>query len=144
MTDTLFKKIIDREIPADIVYEDDDCLVFKDINPVAPIHLLIIPKKQIEKIADADPRVIPEHLQNRRTAQADSVHLRRTDRISIGSSYSPTRHKSRCHRCVQRAVRRRTDLQHYADLFRICTWEPGPLLPRYHASGPQGSPRWGH
>ena len=50
--DTLFQKIIDREIPADIVYEDDLSLVFKDINPVAPIHLLIIPKKQIEKIAD--------------------------------------------------------------------------------------------
>ncbi len=54
MTDTLFKKIIDREIPADIVYEDDNCLAFKDINPVAPIHILIIPKKQIEKIADAE------------------------------------------------------------------------------------------
>ena len=54
MTDTLFQKIIDREIPADIVYEDDHCLVFKDINPVAPIHLLIIPKKQIQKIADAE------------------------------------------------------------------------------------------
>ena len=50
---TLFQKIIDREIPADIVYEDDLSLVFKDINPVAPIHLLIIPKKQIEKIADS-------------------------------------------------------------------------------------------
>ena len=54
MTDTLFQKIIDKEIPADIVYEDDHCLVFKDINPVAPIHLLIIPKKQIQKIADAE------------------------------------------------------------------------------------------
>ena len=54
MADTLFKKIIDREIPADIVYEDDLCLVFKDINPVAPIHLLIIPKKQIDKVADAE------------------------------------------------------------------------------------------
>ena len=54
MTDTLFKKIIDREIPADIVYEDDNCLAFKDINPVAPIHILIIPKKQIEKVADAE------------------------------------------------------------------------------------------
>ncbi len=54
MTDTLFQKIIDKEIPADIVYEDDHCLVFKDINPVAPIHLLIIPKKQIEKIADTE------------------------------------------------------------------------------------------
>ena len=54
MTDTLFKKIIDREIPADIVYEDDNCLAFKDINPVAPTHILIIPKKQIEKVADAE------------------------------------------------------------------------------------------
>ena len=53
MIDTLFKKLIDREIHADIIYEVDDCLVFKDINPVAPIHLLIIPKKQIEKVADA-------------------------------------------------------------------------------------------
>ena len=52
MTDTLFKKIIDREIPADIVYEDDDCLVFKDINPVAPVHILLIPKKKIVTIND--------------------------------------------------------------------------------------------
>ncbi len=53
MSDTLFKKIIDREIPAEIIYEDDNCLVFKDINPVAPIHVLIIPKIQIEKVSDA-------------------------------------------------------------------------------------------
>tara|TARA_B110000014_G_scaffold217025_1_gene171418 strand:- start:8140 stop:8478 length:339 start_codon:yes stop_codon:yes gene_type:complete len=52
--DALFQKIIDREIPADIIYEDDLSLVFKDINPIAPIHLLIIPKKQIAKIADAE------------------------------------------------------------------------------------------
>jgi|TARA_B100000809_G_scaffold246184_1_gene273925 histidine triad (HIT) family protein len=52
--DTLFQKIIDREIPADILYEDDKSLVFKDINPVAPIHVLIIPKKQIAKISDAE------------------------------------------------------------------------------------------
>ena len=41
MTDTIFQKIIDKELPADIVYEDDISLVFKDINPVAPTHLLI-------------------------------------------------------------------------------------------------------
>ena len=52
--DTLFQKIIDREVPADILYEDDKSLVFKDINPVAPIHVLIIPKKQIAKISDAE------------------------------------------------------------------------------------------
>ena len=52
MTDTIFQKIIDKELPADIVYEDDLCLAFYDINPVAPIHVLIIPKKQIEKLSD--------------------------------------------------------------------------------------------
>ena len=50
MTDTIFQKIIDKELPADIIYEDELALVFKDINPVAPTHILIIPKKQIEKI----------------------------------------------------------------------------------------------
>ena len=54
MKDTIFQKIIDKELPADIVYEDELALVFKDINPVAPMHLLIIPKKQIEKVSDAE------------------------------------------------------------------------------------------
>ena len=54
MKDTIFQKIIDKELPADIIYEDELALVFKDINPVAPTHLLIIPKKQIEKISDAE------------------------------------------------------------------------------------------
>ena len=53
MSDTIFQKIIDKELPADIVYEDELSLVFRDINPTAPTHLLIIPKKQIEKISDA-------------------------------------------------------------------------------------------
>lgn len=50
---TLFEKIIAREIPADIVYEDDLCLCFRDINPQAPTHLLLIPKKPIPRIAEA-------------------------------------------------------------------------------------------
>ena len=54
MSDTLFSKIIDREIPADIVYEDDDCLAFRDINPQAPVHVLLIPKKPIARLADAE------------------------------------------------------------------------------------------
>ena len=54
MAETIFQKIIDKEIPADIIYEDEKSLVFKDINPVAPIHILIITKKQIEKISDAE------------------------------------------------------------------------------------------
>ena len=52
MTETLFTKIIDRKIPADIVYEDELCLAFKDINPQAPLHILVIPKKNIVKISD--------------------------------------------------------------------------------------------
>ena len=50
---TLFQKIIDKELNADIVYEDEQCLAFRDINPQAPIHILIIPKKPIEKLLDA-------------------------------------------------------------------------------------------
>lgn len=53
MPETLFSKIIDRKIPADIVHEDDLCLAFKDINPQAPVHILIIPKKPVPKLADA-------------------------------------------------------------------------------------------
>ena len=53
MADTIFSKIINREIPADIVYEDDLCLAFKDVNPQAPVHILLIPKQPIAKIADA-------------------------------------------------------------------------------------------
>lgn len=51
--ETIFSKIIKREIPADIVYEDDKCLAFKDVNPQAPIHILVIPKNPIVKLADA-------------------------------------------------------------------------------------------
>lgn len=50
---TLFGKIIRREIPADIVYEDDLCLAFRDINPQAPTHVLLIPKKEIDRLANA-------------------------------------------------------------------------------------------
>ncbi len=52
---TIFSKIIAREIPADIVYEDELCLAFKDINPQAPTHVLIIPKKEIPRLCDAEP-----------------------------------------------------------------------------------------
>jgi len=55
MSDTIFGKIIRREIPADIVYEDDLALAFKDITPVAPTHILVIPKKPIPKLEDSTP-----------------------------------------------------------------------------------------
>lgn len=50
---TLFTKIIEREIPADIVYEDELCLAFRDINPQAPVHILLIPKSPIPKLSDS-------------------------------------------------------------------------------------------
>ncbi len=53
MSETIFAKIIRKEIPADIVFEDDLCLAFKDVNPQAPTHMLIIPKKPIPKLAEA-------------------------------------------------------------------------------------------
>ena len=52
MADTIFQQIIDRKIPANIVYEDDRCLAFHDVAPQAPIHVLLIPKKPIESIDD--------------------------------------------------------------------------------------------
>lgn len=54
-TETIFSKIIRREVPASIVYEDDVVLAFKDINPQAPVHILVIPKKPIPKLDDAEP-----------------------------------------------------------------------------------------
>jgi histidine triad (HIT) family protein len=61
---TLFEKIIAREIPADIVFEDDQCLAFRDIAPQAPIHILIIPKKPVARIgaAQADDQSLLGHL----------------------------------------------------------------------------------
>ncbi|MBX3660878.1 MAG: histidine triad nucleotide-binding protein [Burkholderiales bacterium] len=61
---TLFSKIIAREIPADIVYEDEHCLAFRDINPQAPVHVLLIPKREIPKLADAaaDDQALLGHL----------------------------------------------------------------------------------
>ncbi len=50
---TIFSKIIRREIPADIVYEDELCMAFRDVNPQAPVHVLLIPKKEIPRLADA-------------------------------------------------------------------------------------------
>lgn len=51
---TIFKKIIDKEIPAQIVYEDDRCLAFHDVAPQAPTHVLVIPKKEIASLNDLD------------------------------------------------------------------------------------------
>ena len=55
MSKTLFERIADREIPAQIVYEDDLVIAFRDMKPATPLHVLIVPKKPIPRIAEAEP-----------------------------------------------------------------------------------------
>ena len=50
---TLFEKICDKEIPAEILHEDDHCICFKDISPQAPVHYLVVPRKPIPRVAEA-------------------------------------------------------------------------------------------
>ena len=52
---TIFSQIIDRKIPARIAYEDDLCLAFYDVQPQAPVHILVIPKKEIPRVAATTP-----------------------------------------------------------------------------------------
>ncbi len=61
---TLFERIIDREIPATILYEDEHCIVFRDINPQAPTHVLVIPRKPIPSLDDLteDDALLAGHL----------------------------------------------------------------------------------
>ena len=61
---TLFEKIVAREIPADIVHEDDHCIAFRDIEPQAPIHVLVVPKKPIPRVGEAasEDREVLGHL----------------------------------------------------------------------------------
>ena len=61
MGQTIFQMIIDREIPADIVFEDDHCLAFRDVSPQAPTHVLVIPKRAIrslDAVADDDAQLM--------------------------------------------------------------------------------------
>ena len=58
---TIFKRILDGEIPADMVYEDDQCLAFHDVAPQAPVHILVIPKKEIvsiEHLSEEDEQLV--------------------------------------------------------------------------------------
>lgn len=66
MADCLFCKIVNKEIPSTIVYEDEEIMAFKDINPVAPVHILVIPKKHISSV----------------------IELQKEDELLIGKIYS--------------------------------------------------------
>lgn len=56
---TIFEKIISREIPADIVWEDEEALAFHDVNPQAPVHILIVPKRVVPRLADVTEADVP-------------------------------------------------------------------------------------
>src|SRR4051812_14219370 len=56
---TVFEKIISREIPADIIWEDNDAVAFHDVDPKAPVHFLVVPKKKIARLAEADDADAP-------------------------------------------------------------------------------------
>ena len=87
MSETLFKKIINREIPADIIYEDDVSIVIKDIQPQAPTHLLIIPQKVIPKLSDSskDDQEVLGHLMLVAGIVAEQLNLDNTFRIVINN-----------------------------------------------------------
>ena len=87
MSKTLFEKIIDREISADIIFEDELSIVIKDISPQAPTHLLIIPKKVIPKLSDstAEDQSILGHLMLVAGQIADQLGLDETFRLVVNN-----------------------------------------------------------
>ena len=80
MSRNIFEKIVAKEVPATVVYEDDLVLAFRDVNPQAPTHILIAPKKSIPRIAEAKPEDAPllGHLLLRAVEVADKVGLKQT------------------------------------------------------------------
>jgi len=87
MNKTLFEKIIAREIPAAIVYEDDLVLAFRDIHPAAPTHVLIVPKKPIPCIAEAtaDDQKLLGHLLLKAAEVAKQLNLQNGYRLVINN-----------------------------------------------------------
>ena len=77
MSKTLFEKIVAREIPAQIIYEDESVIAFRDVKPAAPVHALIVPKKPIPRIADAEEsdQAVLGHLILKAAEVADKLGL---------------------------------------------------------------------
>jgi histidine triad (HIT) family protein len=84
---TLFEKIISREIPARIVHEDDLCLAFHDINPQAPVHVLLVPKKPIVDLADAsaEDQALLGHLMLTAARIADQLGVGGAFRLNVNN-----------------------------------------------------------
>lgn len=87
MGKTIFKRIIDKEIPAEILFEDDLCLAFRDVNPQAPTHVLVIPKKEIVAVSAAEQEdgVLLGHLLLTAKKMAEQLGLGRGYRLVINN-----------------------------------------------------------
>ncbi|MBW4496033.1 MAG: histidine triad nucleotide-binding protein [Oscillatoria princeps RMCB-10] len=85
--ETIFSKIIRREVPAEIVYEDDLALAFKDVRPQAPVHILVIPKQPIAQLSDAESKdhALMGHLLLTAKRVAEQVGLTNGYRIVINN-----------------------------------------------------------
>lgn len=86
-SETIFSKIIRREIPADIVYEDNLAIAFRDITPQAPVHILVIPKQPIAQLSDAESQdhALMGHLLLTAKRVADQLNLSQGYRIVINN-----------------------------------------------------------
>ena len=89
MSDTIFSKIIRREIPAEIIYEDDLALAFKDISPQAPVHFLVIPKKPLPQLsaAESEDHAVLGHLLLTAKRVAEQVGLGNGYRVVINNGH---------------------------------------------------------
>ncbi len=87
MSKTLFQRIADREIPATFLYEDDLCIAFRDIAPQAPVHVLVVPRKAIPRIAEAssDDQALLGHLLLVARKVAQDLNLKNGFRIVINN-----------------------------------------------------------
>ncbi len=86
-TKTIFQRIVDREIPAQIVHEDEQCLAFRDIHPQAPTHVLIVPKKPLAGLSSADETdtALLGHLLTVTRKLADKLGLTQGYRVVINN-----------------------------------------------------------
>jgi len=85
--ETIFSKIIRREIPADIVYEDNLAIAFRDVSPQAPVHVLVIPKQPIAQLSDAESQdhALMGHLLLTAKRVADQLNLSQGYRVVINN-----------------------------------------------------------
>lgn len=90
MSATIFTKIINKEIPADIIYEDDQCVAFRDVNPQAPVHFLVVPRQPIARLQDLtlDDEDLIGHIHGVITKLADQEEIAEGYRVVVNSGAS--------------------------------------------------------